>query len=711
MSWMRRLLTSLRTRKLENDLEEELAFHLAMRASESAGAAPEDARRQAIVRFGNVSRTKQACREQSTLAWIGDLRQDLRYAFRNLLRNRGFTTAAVACMAMGIGANTAVFSFVTAFLFQPLPKGVALVQRASGSAVSYPELQDWQRLSPVFDEMFGSSPGERFTIGRGAESDHVLGETVVASYFQSLGVMPAAGRLLAPGDESLPLAVIGYQFWRSHFAGDPGVVGKTIWINRRAFTIAGVAPRAFPGMLAPWSTDVWVTPFLHPEAVGDRRVEFLMAGGRLKPGVTLRGAGDAMNSLDAELARWHTDPQRQRRSPLMVVRRSGLSGSPVWGVFMAMAVLLMSVAGIIFLIACANVAGLLVARALARRREILVRLSLGAGRERLVRQLLTESMLLGLLGAAAGVGLAYAAGDAMAGLMPQSISGGFRFQHGIDAQVLVFTLALSVAGALISGLSPAFRASGQDRAAAGRAHTAASGRAPRFRRILIVAQVAASVLVLCAAALFVRSFQKALASDAGFDVAHVLTVDLDLRELKYPPARLGEVYRQIRTRVAEVPGVASVSLAGVLPFGSTSVIDVIDAGRIAAATVDSGYFRTMGIPLVRGREPQPGERDVAVVNQALASRLWPGRDPLRESIRPRNGKPWQVIGLTATGKYWSLDEPPRPFVYRIAEQLAEPFGCLAIRTELPPASLAVPVGRAIERAGEDLPSVRGEKLV
>lgn len=709
MSWIRRLGWSLRGRKLEEDLDKEIEFHLEMRAREkiSNGATPEEARRQVLRRFGSLTRTKEACRSESTFDGLAALRQDLRYAARNLCKNPGFAVAAAACLAMGIGANAAVFSFVNAFLFQPHPPRVVLVHRASGNPSSYAEVRDWQGLNGVFDEVFAYTPGERFTIGRGANSGHALGETVTANYFQTLGVVPATGRLLAPGDESRALAVLGYQFWRNHFSGDPAIAGKTIWINREAFTIAGVAPSRFHGMLAPWSTDVWAAPYLHRDALADRRMGWMIPAARLKIGVTARQAEAALNSLDAELARQYPDPQRRGRDPLTVVRRSGLSGSPVWSVFLAMAALLMIVAGIIFLIACANVAGLLIARAATRSREILIRLSLGASRARLVRQLLTESLLLGLLGAAAGIVMAFAAGDALAGLMPQSISGGFGFQHGIDGHVLAFTLALSLAAVLVSGLLPALRASDQNLAAAGRTQTAVGGRTPRLRQCLIVAQVAASVLVLATAGVFVRSFQKAQAVDPGFDAAHLLTVKLGLREMGYPPARAGEFYSQLRRRVADLPGVVSASLADVLPLGDQQVATIPGEGEAATAAVDPNYFRTMGIPLLRGREPQPEERNAVIVNTALARRLWPNQDPIGQSIRLGNASPLlQVIALTATGKYWSLTEPARPFLYQISGHASGPILCLAIRTQGPPTALAASVSEEIQRLNPDLPAMR-----
>lgn len=716
MSWIDRLVSSLRTRRMEEDLEKELEFHLEMRAREKTrtGVAAEEAHRQALHRFGSLTRTKEACRDESTFAWLAALRQDLRYAARNIRKNPGFAAAAVACLAMGIGANAAVFSFVNAFLFQPLPPRVVLVQRASGSPISYPELRDWQRLNRVFDEVFAYTPGERFTIGLGADGEHVLGETVTGNYFRTLGVDPAVGRLFANDDDLRPLAVIGYRFWRDHYLGDPAIAGKIIWINREAFTIAGVAPPAFQGMLAPWSTDVWVTPSLHRDALADRRTGWMMAASRLKTGITARQATAAITALDDELARQYPDPQR-RRDPLTLLRRSGLSGSPVWGVFLVMSALLMTVAGLIFLIACANVAGLLFARAAVRRREILIRLSVGASRSMLIRQLLTESLVLGLLGAAAGVVMAFAAGDALAGLMPSSISGGFHFQHGIDTHVLAYTLTLSTASVLLSGLLPAFRASDQNLAGAGRTLTAVGGRTPKLRQWLIVVQVASSVLVLATAGVFVRTFQKAQSADTGFDTKHLLTADLDLRAAKYLPAQIAGFYGQVRSRLGDLPGVVSVSFADILPLGNTRVVTVPAQGEVATATVDSNYLRTIGIQLLRGREPQPEEQNVAIVNAAFARRLWPGQDPIGKSIRlGADPAPRQVIGLTATGKYWSLTEPERPFVYQISNRFGAPSMSLAIRTQGPPGNLVAGITEAIHRLDPQLPAMRvqteGERL-
>jgi predicted permease len=707
MSWIQRLCSSFRTKKYDKDLDSELAFHLEMRKKErvSQGATDEEARGQALERFGNLTRTKEACREQSTLMWLGAAGQDVRYAVRNMRRNLGFSLAATACLAMGIGANTTVFSFVNTFFFQSLPSNIVLVQRASGSPVSFPEYQDWQRFNHVFDEVFAFTPGERLAIGRD-ETEHILGETIAGNYFQALGVAPAAGRLLAQGDEYRPLAVLGHRYWTERLLRDPAIVGGTIWIDRTAFTVVGIAPPSFHGMITPWSTDAWVTPYLHRERQQDRRLGWVLVAAHLKPATTQAQADAAMKSLDSELARQYPDRSRAdsqpKRDPLVVARRSGLSGSPVWSVFLAMAALLMAVAGIIFLIACANVAGLLMARALVRHREILIRLSIGATRSRIIRQLLTESLLLGLMGATAGVIMALVAGDALAGLLPKSVSGGFRFQHGIDGNVLAFTLLLATAGVLFSGLAPAVRAARFDLVSAGKNHTV-SLRTPRLREFLVAAQVAGSVLVLATAGVFVRSFQAAQKADPGFNTAHLLTVDLNLRPLKGPQIPAREALSQLRNRVGELPGVVSASLANVLPLGNTRVLSIEGNGETATARVDSGYFRTMGIPLMNGREPHPGDRNTVIVNETLANRLWPGQDPVGQFIRVDGPHPRQeVIGVTATGRYWSLSEPSRAFLYQFSEEFDESHVSLVVRTRNETRNLGAAVAEEIRRLG--LPS-------
>jgi predicted permease len=349
------------------------------------------------------------------------------------------------------------------------------------------------------------------------------------------------------------------------------------------------------------------------------------------------------------------------------------------------------------LIACANVAGLLIARAAARRREIFIRLSLGVSRGRLIGQLLTESLLLGLLAAAAGTAVAFVAGDALAALFPQSISHGFQFQHSIDLRVLAWTLSLAFASVLFAGLLPSLRASRQNLSVA--------TRAPRLRQFLIVAQVAASVLVLATAGVFIRSFQRSLALNPGFDTAHLVTVNLNVDALYHARSERQDFYRRVKETVLGLPGVESASLADVLPLGNERVIGDRQLGPIATATVDADYFRTMAIPLIEGRQPEPEEDRVIVFNRALSGRLRP-HDGTFQS-RP-------VIAAAANSKYWSLTESPRPFVYQIESHFGFPAVDIAVRTKGPAGNFVVPITQTIQRLNPDLPPLTvetGEQLL
>jgi predicted permease len=448
-----------------------------------------------------------------------------------------------------------------------------------------------------------------------------------------------------------------------------------------------VAPAAFHGLTAPWSTDVWITLAMQRNSsILSERVGWLEVVGHLKSGITPRQAAAAMNALDRQLDEQLARPRRSAPDPLALAR-PGLSSSPLWSFFRVISALLMAVVGLIYLIACANVGGLLIARGAARRRETLIRLSLGVSRSRLIRQLLTESLLLGLLGAACGTALAYFAGNALSTLFPRSISHGFSFQHTIDGWVLAWTLTLAVGSVVFAGLLPALRASRQNLAVAGRSQGGFGDRSPRFRQGLIVAQVAASVLVLATAGVFIRSFQKSQSLKPGFDADHLLTVDLHFGNLPYSASQFHELSARAKEAALAVPGVESASLSDILPLGNERVV-----ASVATATVDEDYFRTLGIPLLQGRQPDRDDTGNSVFNQALAART--------NRAQPVFGP---MIGIAANSKYWSLAESPRPFVYRIATGADSPTDCLAVRTRGPAAEFAGAVSQAIQNLNPDLP--------
>jgi predicted permease len=709
LNWCKRLAASLRAQRLEQRLDAELQFHLEMRTRENhaAGGTPEQARSAALQRFGSLTRTMEECRDMDTLTWIGTTKQDIRYAFRAIRKAPGFTAAAALCLAAGIAANTTVFSFVNAFLLRPLPvrhpEQVVIIGRAGGEPASYAEYLEWKNSSAVFSGLAGYSP-ETLTVGRGSAAEPAFGEVVTGEYFETFEVRPLTGRLIQPGDDDRPLAVIGEDLWRRRFSSDPAICGREISINHVAFTVTGVAPRSFPGMLSPWSTDMWVTAAIHPNG----RRDLPITAARLKPGANAAQAQAAMASLDSEWQRLHPDPEGRRHGKLLIRSSVALANSPMWDTFGAVAALLMAVVGVVFAVACANVAGLLMARYLVRRREIAIRLSMGASRSRLIRQFLTETALLSLMGGAAGTAMAYFAGELLAGMLPASISGGFQVQHGMDWRVLAFTLALSSVSVLLCGVLPALRFSGQNLAQPGNVRAGTRKGAPRLRRILIVGQVALSVLALVVAGLFVRSVQKAQAVDLGFEPGHVLTAKIDLRDRQFTWQRRAELYRQLSERIADLPGVEKVSASDTFPLGNTRT-QIVTAGdlppmEIASSTVDADYFETMGIRLVRGRDFQPQERNAVIVNEAMARRFWPNEEATGKTIVLRRGGPRQVVvGIARDGKYWSLGDAARPFLYLPFERVDALNLYLVVRTAPPPAAMLARVREAIEKVDGDLP--------
>jgi predicted permease len=713
LNWFKRLAASLRAQRLEQRLDAELQFHLEMRTRENraAGGTPEQARSAALQRFGSLTRTMEECRDMDTLTWIGTTKQDIRYAFRAIRKAPGFTAAAVLCLAVGIAANTTVFSFVNAFLLRPLPvrhpEQIVTIGRAGGEPASYAEYREWKNADAVFSGLAGYSP-ETLTVGRGSAAEPAFGEVVTGEYFETFEVRPLMGRLIQPGDDDRPLAVIGEDLWRRRFASDPGICGREISINHAAFTVTGVAPRSFPGMLSPWSTGLWVTAAIHPNGLRDQNRGLPITAARLKPGANAAQAQAAMASLDAEWQRLHPDPEGRKRGKLFVRSSVALANSPMWGTFAAVAALLMAVVGVVFAVACANVAGLLMARYLVRRREIAIRLSMGASRSRLIRQFLTETALLSLMGGAAGTAMAYFAGELLAGMLPASISGGFQVQHGMDWRVLAFTLALSFLSVLLCGVLPALRFSGQNLAQPGNARAGALGRTPRLRQILIVGQVALSVLALVVAGLFVRSLRKAQTVDLGFEPGRVLTAKIDLRDRQFTSQRRAELYRQLSERIADLPGVEKVSASDTFPLGNSRT-QIVTAGElppmeIASSTVDADYFKTMGIRLVRGRDFQTQERNAVIVNEAMARRFWPNEEAIGKTILLRRGGSRQVVvGIARDGKYWSLGDAARPFLYMPFDKVDALNLYLVVRTAPPPEAMVARVREAIQKVDRDLP--------
>jgi predicted permease len=641
--------------------------------------------------------------------------KDVRYGARLLARSPGFTLVAVFSLTLGIGANSAVFSIVNAVLWRRLPvpepdRLMALYTGESDSPYgpsSYPDYADFRDESRSFSGLAAHNP-VFLAYSEGQQTELILGEIVSGNYFSVLGVPAAHGRTLLSGDDRVPgeapVAVISHSFWQKRFAGNPAVVGQAIRLNGREFTVVGIAPEAFKGLSVGLAADVWVPMMMQsqvmPERAGqlDRRnAHWLLITGRLKPGVTLGQARSEMGTLARRLEQQFPDSNRDRGVSLVPADQVAVHPA-VDGALLGAAGLLMVVVGLVLCIASANIANLLLVRASARRREIAMRLAIGASHGQLVRQLLIESLLLALLGGAAGLLLAYWTIRLLVTFQP-SMPVAISLNVGLNGQVLLFTLVVAVLTGLLCGLAPALRVR-QPALVADLKGQATEEPRRRFalRNLLVVVQVAVSLLLLIAAGLFLRSLGKAQSVNPGFRTHGLLIASFQLGLSGYSEPRARAFSEQILERARALPSVRSAALTDWVPLslGLRSRAIFIEGrpaerkGRgveIDSALVDPAYFRTLGIGLLEGREfdshDRPGSPDVAVVNQAMARRFWPGESPIGKQFSTVgiSGPFLQVVGVVRDGKYRTLGEEPRAYFYLPLEQSSSPSLSLIVQTE------------------------------
>jgi predicted permease len=629
------------------------------------------------------------------------LLQDLRTGARLLARNPGFTLIAILSLAIGIGANTAIFSVINALLLRP-PAQVVDPERIvslwtsdfSGppyGVSSYPDYEIFREQSDVLSEMaaFGLEPANLLEAD---ETVRLALERVSASYFGVLGLRPAEGRLLGSegGDASSGVVVISHALWQGRFGADPAVVGRTIRLNVGTLTVIGVAPEGFHGSVRGVRVDAWV-PLEAAALLGgdasfltERGSRGLLVLGRLRPGVSVEQAQARFAALASQLHAAHPDSWRDvndrgRRITVLPEHESRVLPE-LRGAVIGFSALLLTGVALVLLICCANVANLLLARAAGRAREIAIRLSLGAGRGRLVRQLMTESALLAALGGAGAILIAFGAAEVLLRLQtPIPIP--LLIDADIDWRVLGFTLALTLGAAVVFGLAPALQATRIATSAALKEGSAAlvGGRRLALRNVLITAQVTVSLVLLVGAGLFLRSLQHAITVDPGFDADNVVVASVDLETQGYSEARGRAFYTQLSERVAALPGVSGVTLARNVPLSG-------DGGRRLAViqgyeprqgedmefnfnVVGHDYFEVMRVPLVRGRGFTAADREgapqVAVVNETFAARFWPGEDPLGKQLTFFSGaESVEIVGVARDGKYQTLTEESLPYIFR-----------------------------------------------
>lgn len=735
--FFQRLTALVRRPQLEIDLDEELRSHLemAIELNMKKGMTAEEARREAHRNFGGVEQTKEIYRDQRGLPMIETAIQDLRFGFRMLRRNPGFSLLAILCLILGIGANAAVFSWVEGILFRPYPavthqeRLLALTGTARGESgptlTSWPDLLDLQRNCHLLDSFIVTKiMGTTLSVGDRAEV--TTGSIVSANYFDAIGVHPILGRGFLPGEDAgrnaHPVTVISYQLWQGRFKGDPQIIGKTQRLSGVVHTIVGVAPEGFYGTFVGWGMQFWVPASMEETFEGgaykleDRGARWIEAYVRLKPGVTRGQAQQEISAVAARLESEYPDTNRGRGIKLWPLWQTPFNNA---GTLLPTLEIMLAVVVFVLLIACANVGNLLLVRSFARRHEMTVRLAIGAGRGRLLKQLFTEGLILAVFGAGGGILVAHWCRHALVLLFPARGGVAMHLPGEIDWRVLALSAAVCIFTTLLLGLIPAMQTSKLDVAGALKADSSgvvgARGRA-WVRSGLVLVQVSLSFVLLVGAGLLLQSLQKIRTASPGFSTRGVFFTAVDLVSAGYDVPRAITFQDELLDRVKALPGVESAVFARRTPLGygsfssSTIAVDGYQPPPEEQPTVEFNevgpdYFATMGIPLVSGREftRADGEKtaQVAVVNETMAARYWRGRSPIGERVQVK-GNWLQVVGVAKDSKYQSVREGPRPFFYVPRRQNFSIGGGLYIRTPLSPETMAAALTREVHSLDPNL---------
>jgi predicted permease len=665
--------------------------------------------------------------------------QDIRYALRMLSKSPGLTVIVVLTLALGIGANTAIFGIVNGILLRPLPvkspeQIMVLAGKLQGDTLgiftlSYPQLQDFRKQASVFSDVFATQIdlGGLSYDGKAAQFVYCR---VTGNYFSGLGIQPVVGRFFLPseGEEGThdPYVVLGYSYWQKRFGGDPSIVGKQALVDGLPVTIIGVARQSFHGTMFALDMDGYLplNMMTAANAAGfwtDRTNRSLMVLARLKPDVSVRQAQSAVNVVAERLAQQY--PATDKGVSFRVIPEHLARPQPyAVNIVPFIAGLFLALAALVLLLACVNVANILLVRATMRQREMAIRAAMGASRLRLIRQLLTESIILAFFGGVGGLFLGVWATGAIAALLPP-VKFPIALEFGFDWRVFAYALGAALLTGIIVGVWPAFRAGRADvngvLHGAGRSDTAGTGR-HRVRSVLVVAQVAGSLVLLIVAGLFVRTLVSAQHTYLGFDPNNVLNVTMDPNELGYDEARTNTFYRDLETKVRALPGVQSASLAFSVPLGTVNDGRAISVeGRalppgeqppiILFNRVDSSYFDTLRVPLLRGRSftESDGEKapPVAIINHAMAQQLWPNEDPIgkRFSISGPKGPFLEVVGLTGNGRFVFVGWSDKPYFFVPLAQNYTSYRTLQIRSSVPPESLASSVQDVVHQLDPNIP--------
>ena len=720
----RRVQWWLQRRRKEDDLREELEFHLSEEASErrADGLAEQDARWAARRDLGNATLIREEVRGLWSWKVLEQLAQDVRYALRNVRRSPGLACIAILTLAIGIGANTTLFTWVKAVLLRPVPGAtdpaslsVAVVVSPDGvrHPWSYPDYRDVHDRATTFEPI---AQADLFlSVAVDGHPERAYGAIVSGNYFRVMGVGAVVGRVLTPDDDRTPsghpVAVLSYPFWQRRFGGDPGIVGREIVVNNVPLTVVGVSQAGFIGSFMGTEIGVFLPIAMQPPITGSNRLDartnaWLMSWARARPGVSRARANAEIDAIVRQLEREYPGPNEGRHAAIIAPRDAPF-GAPV--VLDTMLTVLSVVAMLVLALACANVANILLSRAVDRRREMGVRVSLGASRARLLRQLLTESMLLATAAGVASAVLVYWTSGLLMTFLPP-LDAPVDLAIKVDGPTLIFALAISLVTGLLFGCAPAWQTSRVDSMTSlkdeGGRGGGATGRG--LRSALVVIQVAVCLVLLVVGGLFMRSLAAARSIDPGFDPQRQLSAAMELPASLYTPDAGRQLYDRVLARVTALPSVESAAFSRRLPLGfrSQSSARVQIEGYtprnneqpvIGYNVVSTGYFATMGIPIVRGRDfssvDAANGQLAVVINETTAKRYWGERDPLGAAVQA--GDTYVVIGIARDSKYGTLDEPPQAHLYFNVAQRYVSGVILQVRTAGDPVSLAGPVREAI----------------
>ncbi len=671
--------------------------------------------------------------------------QDLRYAIRVLMKSPGFFVAAVLSLALGIGANATIFTMINTIFLQPLPverpSELMYVYGTDASntqnsilgnfmPLSYPNYADYRRQNDVFTDLAVYSFPAAVNLAGGEKPSPVNAQLVSGNYFSALGVKAALGRAFLPEEDTdagtSAVAVLNYKFWQRQFGGDRAIVGQTIRLNGHPFTVVGVALRGFDGTFGVFTPDMWTPVMSHSFLVTqrfpggpldqNRRLLFFSAFGRLKLSLSMAQAQSSLQTIGRRLEKEYPNENTGRNVGLMPLVQATLPPA-IRSILAQGSGLLMVVVTLVLLIACANIANLMMARATARRREFTVRIALGGSRPRLARQLLIESLVVAIPGGILALLAAVGGRRLIISLLPAAVNPA-NLNMPIDGTVLAFTLALAVLSAILFGIAPSIRASRADLASDLKERT--GGGAPggfRLRGVLVFFQVVLSVVALASAGLFIRSLSNAQTIDLGFEHDKLVTIQYDVTSNAYDQSRGKQYHRQIVERVKALPGVAGASIASTLPLNPPFQRSVFPEGQENPASnrgilvytniIVPGYFDAVRMPLARGRDFADSDRDgqqpVAVINEAMAKRFWPGQDAMGKRFRFfGETEPRTIIGIVRNAKYLFVGEEPQPMAYTALEQGYSPAMALLVRTDGRPGAMKATIEREVRSLDRDI---------